>query len=153
MPLPPEPGEGFDQLARDGQASVTISGTVEGQSDVTLDFHIVHTEGDAQAPQVIHTEVVKGNSFSIQAPATFSQEIYASAFKDLTGDGATPDDLEGFAQKPFKLEGSNVAVTINFDSRPAWADEIFKPLEGMKAREVPNPQQPNQIDDKGSRAQ
>jgi len=142
---PPPPGEGFSKLMREGQAEITISGTIEGQSDVMVDFHILSTTGDHSAPQVIHTELVKGNTFSISAPATHGQEIYVSALKDMTGDGPTPDDAEGFAALPIKLEGSDIAVAIQFDSRPSWVDEVFKPLEGLKPREQPTPEEPDQL--------
>ncbi len=142
---PPAPGEGFSKLMREGQASVTINGTVEGASDVMVDFHILTTTGDTQAPQVIHTELIKGNTFAITAPATHGQEIYVSALKDVTGNGPTPDDEEGFAALPIKLEGSDIAVTIKFGDRPGWADTVFKPLEGMGAREQPAPDEPDQL--------
>ncbi|GEM_PF-3476969 len=142
---PPVPGEGFSKLMREGQATVTISGTIEGQTDVMVDFHIMTTTGDHTDPKVIHTELVKGATFEIKAPPTHAQEIYVSALKDKTGDGPTPDDEEGFAALPIKLDGSDVAVTIKFGERPSWVDEVFKPLEGLGAREQPAPEEADQL--------
>jgi hypothetical protein len=145
MPEAPAPGEGFGEMINEGQATVTISGTIEGASDVMVDFLIVTTSGETSAPQVIHTELVTGTSFSITAPATHGQEIYVSALKDKTGNGPSPDDEEGFAAEPIKLDGSDLAVTIQFGTRPAWADKVFQPLEGMKAREQPQPDEPDKL--------
>lgn len=142
---PPAPGEGFSQLMREGQAEITITGTVEGKTDVMVEFVVLTTTGDHSSPEVIHTEQVKGGTFSITAPATHGQEIYVSALKDLTGNGPTPDDAEGYAALPIKLDGSDITVAIKFDGRPSWVDDVFKPLEGLQPREQPAPEEPDTL--------
>jgi len=124
---PPVPGEGFAKLIAAGQETVTIHGSLQGQTEAIVDFVV---DGEGSGPQVIHTELVEGGAFELTAPATYEHEIYVAALIDAEGDGPSPDDQEGFGLKPFRLDGSDVTLVVTFDERPGWADDIFKPLEG-----------------------
>ncbi len=114
---------GFASLIGSGK-TVTLSGTVKGQTAAQVDFtHLVERYGK-QLPEVIDTVKVTDGTFSVSVPATYDKGIYVSAVVDKKGDGPSDDDLSGGSAKPIKLAGKDEKIEITVGSGDAWMKDL-----------------------------
>lgn len=123
--LPGTPAEpaGFASLIAGGK-SVTLSGTVKGQTVAQVEFaHLVERQGQ-KVPEVVEVVKITDGKFSVQVPATYEPGIFVSAVVDKKGDGPSPDDLTGGNTKPVKLAGKDETIEITVATGNAWMKDL-----------------------------
>jgi hypothetical protein len=106
----------------EGGATVKIRGTLKGGTKAQVDFTAVTETNGQKVPEILQIVQVTDGTFEVEAPATYDREIWVSASVDEKGDGITPDDPGGLAEKPVKLAGKDVTVEIKIGKE--WATKL-----------------------------
>ena len=113
----------FDQLI-EGDASITINGTVSGAEKYQLEFLVVDESSGRPAPMVIHMSLIESPTFSLKAPSNYAAPVWLVITADLTGDGPTDDDMIGGTTEPLSLTNEDLSLSFTLTADTGYLEAL-----------------------------
>ena len=113
----------FDQLI-EGDAFITLSGTVSGADKYQLEFLVVDDSSGRAAPRVIHMGIVEESTFSLRVPQDYADPIWLVITADLTGDGPSEDDMLGGTAEALTLGSDDISLTFDLTNEPGFLETL-----------------------------
>ena len=113
----------FDQLI-EGDAFITLNGTVSGAEKYQLEFLVVDETSGRAAPRVIHMGIVDESTFSLRVPQDYADPVWLVITADLTGDGPSEDDMLGGTAEPLTLGTDDLNLTFELTSEPGFLEGL-----------------------------
>jgi hypothetical protein len=134
------PGEPGQAQFEAGDASVTISVTVEGfGEDAELQIlELVKGDFGMVRPRVVHIEPLKGRkTLEIEAPAALPGKFYA-----LVMEGKLPNSSFSGAEQALSLNGSDLSLKVTAGQQATWMSQLpmGAPPENVLTEEVVVPE-------------